>query len=232
MPEEGLSPSEVGKEIAEHGEDTTEQRARRDRLLSITEAVLLSVVALLAAWSGYAAAKWGTESRLSLAEASSTRTKGSRADIKANQILGLDAISFNAALGAYAANNPALFRLTVRRLRPGYKPAFEAWLATHPVKNPKAPPDPTYMPQYRIPPEVAQARTLSSQAEAQFTEGQADAETGDKYVRLTVFLAAVLFLVGISSHFPVRGGRYGLIGIASVLLVVSVVQLLSLPGPP
>ena len=232
MPEEGLSASEVGKEIAEHREDTTEERdARRDRLLSITEAVLLSVVALLAAWSGYSAAKWGTESRLSLAEASSTRTNGSRADIKATQIQGLDSVSFNAVLAAYATNNPALFRLTVKRLRPGYKSAFEAWLATHPLENPKAPPDPSYMPQYRLP-EAAQARTLSSQAEALFADGQRDADTGDKYVRLTVFLAAVLFLVGISSHFPVRGGRYGLIGIASVLLVVSVVQLLSLPAPP
>ena len=115
MPEEGLSASEVGKEIAEHREDTTEERdARRDRLLSITEAVLLSVVAMLAAWSGYSSAKWGTESRLSLAEASSTRTNGSRADIKATQIQGLDSISFNAVLGAYATNNPALFRLTVK----------------------------------------------------------------------------------------------------------------------
>jgi hypothetical protein len=42
----------------------------------------------------------------------------------------------------------------------------------------------------------------------------------------------VLFLVGISSHFPRHSGRYGLIAIASVLLIVSVVQLLSLPGPP
>ena len=33
-----------------------------DRWLSIPEAVLLSIVAVLAAYSGYAAAKWGTES--------------------------------------------------------------------------------------------------------------------------------------------------------------------------
>jgi hypothetical protein len=35
----------------------------RGRLVSITEAVVLAVVTLLAAWSGYAAAKWSTESR-------------------------------------------------------------------------------------------------------------------------------------------------------------------------
>ncbi len=233
---EGLSAAEVGKEIAEHREHATEEHAtedhaRRDRVISISEAVLLSVVALLAAWSGYSAAKWGTESSLSLAKASSTRTKANLADIKATQIRGLDSVSFNAAATAYAAHDPKLFRLAVKRLRPGYRPAFDAWLATHPLKNPKAPPDPSYMPQYRIPQE-SQARTLDAQADALFNEGQTDAATADKYVRLTVFLAAVLFLVGISSHFPVRSARYGLIGIAAALLVVSVVQLLGLPGPP
>ena len=69
-------------------------------------------------------------------------------------------------------------------------------------------------------------------AQAEFDEGQSASGTADKYVRLTVFLAAVLFLVGIASHFAARAARYGLIGIASVLLIVSAVQLLGLPGPP
>jgi len=51
-------------------------------------------------------------------------------------------------------------------------------------------------------------------------------------VRDTVFLATVLFLVGISSHFPLRQARYGLIGVGALILVFSIVQLLGLPGPP
>jgi hypothetical protein len=233
---EGLSASEVGKEIAEHREHTTAEdvpaeHAERDRWVAIIEAVLLSVVALLAAWSGYSAAKWGTESSLSLAKASSTRTKASLALIQANQIRTLDSVSFNAAEAAYLSNNTKLFRLTLRRLRAGYRPAVEAWLALHPLKNPKAPPDPSYMPQYRIP-QQAEGQALSVRADAYFTEGQSAAGTADKYVRLTVFLAAVLFLIGIGSRFPVRVARYGLVGVAGVLLAISIVQILSLPGPP
>jgi hypothetical protein len=226
---EGLSATEVGKEIAEHHEHAA--HAQRDRLVAIFEAVLLSVVALLAAWSGYSAAKWGTESSLSLAKASSTRSKASVAQIKATQIRTLDSVSFNAVATAYTSGDPKLFRLAVRRLRPGYRPAFEAWLATHPRKNPNAPADPSDLPQYRIPQE-AQGRALNAQADHYFEEGQSAAGTADKYVRLTVFLAAVLFLVGIGSRFPVRVARYGLVCVAAVLLVVSVVQLLGLPGPP
>jgi len=31
------------------------------------------------------------------------------------------------------------------------RPAVDAWLALKPLTNPKAPPDPSYMPQYRTP---------------------------------------------------------------------------------
>jgi hypothetical protein len=82
MPE-GLSPSEVGKELAEHrhkaekekeqSEGTSAEVKGRERWLTIIEATLLAVVAVLAAWSGFAAAKWSTHSSLDLAKASATR---------------------------------------------------------------------------------------------------------------------------------------------------------------
>jgi hypothetical protein len=236
---EGLSASEVGKEIAEHREHAEHaehdsaagEHGKRDRWVSITEAVMLSLVALVAAWSGYSAAKWGTESSLSLAKASSTRNKANLASTQALQIRTLDSVSFNAVLTAYEAHDAKAFRVAVKRLRPGYRPAFNAWLATHPLTNPNAPPGPSYMPQYVIP-QDAQANSLSAQADDYFNDGQSAAATADKYVRLTVLLAAVLFLVGIGSRFPVPAARYGLNVVAGGLLIVSFIQLLGLPGPP
>ena len=64
MPE-GLSPAEVGGEIKEHARHNAGAHGgRHERVIAISEAVLLSVVAMIAAWSGYSAAKWGTESSL------------------------------------------------------------------------------------------------------------------------------------------------------------------------
>jgi hypothetical protein len=193
--------------------------------------VLLSVVALLAAWSGYSAAKWDSDASLSIAEASAARAQANRDDIEATQLRTLDSVRFNAAFAAYATKNPKLFRLAVDRFRPAYHRAFDAWVRTRPLKNPNAAPDPSYLPQYRIP-QQAQAHALDARSEAQFKLGQSASATADKYVRLTVILAAVLFLIGISSHFPVRSARYGLIGVAGLLLAISVVQLMGLPGPP
>ena len=231
MPE-GLSASEVGKELGEHS--SHHPRAaddRHERLISILEAVILSLVAVLAAYSGFAAAKWGTRSSVSLAHASAERTKANRADLEALQIRTLDSVSFNAWFAAYSTGNHTGERLAVKRLRPGYRPAFYAWLATDPAHNPNAPAGPSYMPQYRIPQATA-ANAHDAAADAYFAAGEHAGETSDDYIRDTVFLATVLFLVGIASHFSLRQARIGLICVAALMLVFSVVQLAGLPGPP
>src|SRR5262245_24004829 len=117
---EGLSAAEVGKEIGEHRKHAAhgqggEGHARRDRLLTIAEAAMLSIVALLAAWSGYSAAKWSTESRVIFSESSTTRSSATAAHIEAVQIRTLDSVSFNAAFSAYLANNTKAFELALKR---------------------------------------------------------------------------------------------------------------------
>jgi len=230
---EGLSAAEVGKEIAEHKKHAAAEKDddRRDRWLSIVEALLLSLVAVLAAYSGYAAAKWGTESSVMLAKASAERTKANRADLEGLVTRTLDSASFNAWFTAFTAGNAKAEALAAKRMRPGYRPAFKAWLATDPAHNPNAPPGPAYMPQYVIPQEAV-AKSSDAQADAAFAKGTEAGSTSDKYIRDTVFLATVLFLVGISGHFRIRQARLGLIGLGALLLVFAVIQLFGLPGPP
>src|SRR5690348_17293891 len=243
MPE-GHSPGEVSKEIAEHRERAAheaetgdgagagaEQPSWHDRRLSIAEALLLSLVAVLAAYSGYAAAKWGTESSIQLAKASADRTRANRFDNDAIVTRTLDSVSFNAWFSAFSVGNKQAEALAEKRLRPGYRPAFKAWLATDPAHNPNAPPGPSYMPNYIIPAATA-SRAEDAAADEAFSKGTDAGETADKYIRDTVFLATVLFLVGISGHFRVTQARLGLIGIGAALLVFSVIQLLGLPAPP
>jgi hypothetical protein len=230
MPE-GLSAPKVGREIHEHTKHAQHESVGRARTLSIAEAVMLSMVALLAAWSGYSAAKWSTESRIRLAEASAGRTKANRANLDALELRNFDSSTFEAWFAAYTAGSEGAMAIAAHRFRPGFRVAFDAWRATKPETNPDAPRGPTYMPQYRQP-DLARARAMAEQADEKFAAGASAGETADKYIRGTVFLATVLFLVGISTHFPLLGARYGLIGLAAVLLVVSVVQLAQLPRPP
>jgi len=166
-----------------------------------------------------------------LAKASAERTKANRADLEGLVTRTLDSASFNAWFTAFTAGNAKAEALAAKRMRPGYRPAFKAWLATDPAHNPNAPPGPAYMPQYVIPQEAV-AKSSDAQADAAFAKGTEAGSTSDKYIRDTVFLATVLFLVGISGHFRIRQARLGLIGLGALLLVFAVIQLFGLPGPP
>jgi hypothetical protein len=232
---EGLSATEVGKELGEHAQhaahDLGTRAHRHARTLSIFEAVLLSVVTLTAAWSGYSAAKWSTDSSLKLAKASATRTKANRAYQQSLTLRTQDAADFNAWFAAYLGRDKNGERVAERRFRPQYDVAFRAWLATKPFTNPNAPKGPQYMPQYR-PTGAALSKALDARADAYYAEGEHAAVTGDKYIRVTVVLASVLFLVGISSHFPAVSIRTGLVVVGLGLLTFAAVEILQLPAPP
>ena len=121
--------------------------------------------------------------------------------------------------------------VAVRRFRPEFRVAFDAWTAANPFTNDNAPPGPTYMPEYRRP-QLEKAATLDATADARAAKGAEAADTADRYVRITVFLATVLFLVGISGHFRVRAARYGLVAVGGVILVLAVTLLIVSPKPP
>ena len=240
MPE-GLDPIETGKKLHEHGEEHDEQATgngdhggadgRHSRIIQIAEAVLLSIVTITAAWAGYSAARWGTASRVDIARSSTLRNIATRDDLTAISLRNFDASTFNAWFIAFTLNSPQKEAIAIRRFRPQFLVAFNAWMATDPLHNPHAAPGPTYMPQYKLPVQ-AQATAFDNEASAKFSEGTKAGLTGDNYVQITVFLAAVLFLVGIGSSFKLHGVRYALITFGSVLLIVAVVLILNQPGLP
>jgi hypothetical protein len=235
MPE-GLSPIEVGKQVHEHTSQPHQPAAsaganRHSRAVQIGEALLLSLVTIAAAWSGYAAAKWGTESRLELAQAATLRNLATRADLAALSTRNFDSSTFNTWWTAFTLDDPQKQALAERRFRAEFKVAFDAWMATDPFHNPRAPPGPTYMPQYKLA-DQAKAEELDRQAVEASAAGNHAGEVGDDYIRITVFLAAVLFLVGIGSTFKLHTIRYVLISIGSLLLILATVLILQQPGLP
>ena len=232
MGEAGLGPAEVGEKIAEHREHSMHgEPTGRDRTVTIIEAALLAMVALMAAWSGFASAKWSTESRLQLAAAGTARAESNQATTTAASNKDFDSLAFNLWFGAYIEGDTNGAIVAERRFRPEFAVAFNAWIATDPFHNVDAPPGPTYMPEYKQP-ELAEANALDREAKDLAAKGAKSAENADRYVRITVFLATVLFLVGISGHFKLRAARYGLITTAVVILLVSVALLVTSPWPP
>ena len=199
--------------------------------MQICEAALLALVTITAAWAGYSAARWGTASRVNIAASTTLRNLATRDDLSALTTRNFDASTFNAWFTAFTLNSPKKEAVAERRFRPAFRVAFNAWLATDPLHNPHAPPGPTYMPQYKLPAQ-AQANAYDAQADAKFDQGNHDGLVSDDYVRITVFLAAVLFLVGIGSSFKLHSIRYALITFGSAVLILAVVLILRQPGLP
>jgi hypothetical protein len=197
-----------------------EKRQRPFEVLEFVEAILLAVVAVATAWSGYQAAQWDGFNALLYGEASQYRVTANQLATLGGQQLLLDIGTFNTWIQAKTAGNDKLAALYTRRFSPEYRVAFDAWLKTNPAHNPHAPPGPTFMPAYHNH-RMEQAASVDRQASSAFARGTAARERGDQYVLRTVVLAAVLFLVAISQRFTVRHVRLVLLGAVCVLLAVA-----------
>ena len=225
MPEAEGANLEVTQLLAE-GEEWRPSSGHE--ILEILEAVVLAVVAIATAWSGYQAALWtGHQSEL-YGQASKLRIEGVGAATYANQERLYNASTVVEWLKAEAHSDKKLADLFERRVLPEFRPAFERWKKTDPLNNPDAPAGPQLMAEYRSSKAEAAAK-LNDQASEVFDQGTRSQQYSDQYVRATVTLATVLLLIAISQRFKTRGVRVGLLGIAMFLLCFPVYHILTLP---
>jgi hypothetical protein len=225
MSEAGGTNIEVAQLLTEHkGPPDSSGR----EILEIVEAVVLAVVAIAAAWSGYQAALWtGNQAEL-YGQASKLRSEAEGAASYANQERLYNASTVVEWLKAEAQSDKKLADLFERRFLPEFRPAFEAWKKTDPLNNINAPVGPQLMAEYRSSKTEA-ADKLNDQATSIFERGTRARQRSDQYVRATVTLATVLLLIAISQRFPARGARITLLMIAVFLLCFPVHHILTLP---
>jgi hypothetical protein len=227
---EGNANIEVARHAHEVRDRAREEKAagRRERIFEIVEAVLLAVIAIATAWSGYQAARWDGQSAEFYGQSSRLRVMAEGFQTTAGQQLLYDASTFNAWLAATLSGDQRQAAYLVRRFRPEYTVAFDAWIATDPLDNPSAPPGPIFMPEYH---NQLQDRAASASETAAdlFDAGSSARDTGDQYVRVTVLLAAVLFLIAISQRFDILLVRLSMLGVGGVLLGFSLYSLATFP---
>jgi hypothetical protein len=203
-------------------------RQRTDRWFQIVTAIMLGVVAVATAWSGYQAARWGGEQADHYFQASALRLESTRTSTQAGQSLLYDVELFNQWLNAYSRGETSLANVYQKRFRAEFRPAFEAWLATDPFNNPNAPPGPLSMPQYKLSLQE-KANQLETQATKAVEAGLAAAEQSDDYILNTVFLATVLFLTAIAERFDWKWVRAVILAFALGMLLFGIFHLVEYP---
>lgn len=227
MPEGNIN-AEVANHLRTHGEHGDQPSRRRVEVVEILEAVLLAVVALATALSGYQAALFDGESAREYATSSRLRSEAVEKHLESNQVAAYDADTLNAWLQAHVAHDKELMDVLEKRFTPEYEEAFRSWIALDPLENPEAPAGPRFMPEYEDP--IAEkGRELAAEASHAFGQGVELRATGERYVRVTVLLAATLFLIAIGQRFRIRGVRYGVNTVAGVLLVYCLILIVRYP---
>jgi hypothetical protein len=223
---ETISPGEVAHTLEHHHSER--KMTRRAELVEIGEALLLAVVAIATAWSGYQTARFDTRQTHLYGLSNKYRTAENRAATRSGQLQLYDTTTFSFWLQGKAQGDPAAQQLFERRFRAEFRPAFEAWLRTDPFHNPKAPAGPLLMPQYRNA-AAAHAKADDARAGVALVEGTQAREQGDKYLRNTVLLATVLFLIALAQKFRLEGVRIALLGVSGVLLVIALYFVVTYP---
>jgi hypothetical protein len=216
---------EVAHTLSERG---ARGNRRWEDVIEILEAVALGLVAVATAWSGYQAARWDGRQALLYGHSSTIRIEADEKLTLGGQQRLLDVSTFNTWIQAESRGDTELAELYVRRFSPEYRVAFEAWLDTNPFENSGAPPGPSFMPEYENA-LLEEGAALNARATVVFDQGTEARETAEQYVRLTVLLATVLFLIALSQRFRVRGVRIGLLVVAVVVFAYDVVTIAGLP---
>jgi len=200
----------------------------RFEAIEIIEALILALVAVATAWSGYQAAQWAGKRAELYARASRLRVTAEGLATLAGQERIYDSDTFNSWLAAKLDGKAQAAEFFERRFRGEYRPAFTAWMKTDPFSNAQAPPGPIFMPEYHNA-KHEQFLQLTKQAAEMSDQGTKSGETGDQYVRITVLLATVLLITAIGQRFRFKTVRILFMILAWLLLCLPFWQLLTLP---
>jgi hypothetical protein len=186
--------------------------------LELVAAIALSIAAVATAWSGFQASRWNGEQAVASSHANATRIAAARAEGEARTNLQIDIETFVQWVDARAVGKESLAQFYERRFRPEFEPAFDAWIATRPLRNPSAPPTPFTMPEYQ-PAAETEADQLGEQADAYSEDMRRDIQRATNYVLAVVLFSVSLFFAAISTRLSSRRLRVVLLTMGCVALV-------------
>jgi len=190
--------------------------------------ILLSVTAVLTAWTGFQASKWNGAMSISFNQASAARIDASRQEGTANRMEAVQVALFTQWLQASANGDQHLMDYLSTRFPEPLRSAFLAWKATDPSANSHAPPSPFAMPQYQLP-GFAAATAGDDRANAEFSAALVANQRGDNYTLLTVAFASVLFFTAMSGRMKSRRNQWTLLGLAIGIFAVTTIILVLFP---
>ena len=221
------------------------QLVRNDRV-ELVATVVLSIAAILTAWSVFQGSKWGGLESFQLAEANAARTESVRADNTANEQALADITLFDNWLlalqedfnnGLIHSDDPldahpeALSSFFYRHMREEFKPSIEAWVATDPFGSTGVEESsllPYEMDVYQLAARQEAIR-LSLVSEGLVEDAYESNGNSDAYVFTAVLFAVVLFFAAVSGKMDYWRNRFIVLTVGVLVLIGTSIFLVTLP---
>lgn len=200
-----------------------ERRAHPGEAHELIAVILLSLVAVLTAWCGFQASKWGGDSSVAFNEASDARIEATGFESQARDARALDLAVYSQWVVAEADGDQVLADYIEARFSPEFGSAFSAWEADGRVER-----GPFVRPEY-VPPGTEESIDALARADARFAEALDFNEKGDNYSLITVLFALVLFLAAIAQRGTSIVATRIVLGVAGALALAGAIMLLTFP---
>jgi hypothetical protein len=196
--------------------------------VELVATVLLALATVATAWSGYQSTRWNGEQVKAGGRANALRIASTKAAGLANTETEIDVATFTQWVNAYAQQQHELADFYFKRFRKEFKPAVNAWIATKPLKNSKAPLTPFAMPQYKLEAQ-AEAERLDVQAELFVGQVRRDIQRSSNYVLGVVLFASSLFFAGMSVKLRSPKLRLALLTLGCAVFLATAVWIATSP---
>jgi len=196
--------------------------------VEVAATILLALAAVATAWSSYQATRWNGEQAKTSGSVNKTRIEAARASDLANAQQQVDVATFMQWVDSYARGDTKLVNFYRERFRDEFKPAFNAWVATKPLKTEGAPLTPFAMPQYRLAARVEAGR-LDTMAEELSAQVRRNIQRASNYVLGVVLFAVALFFAGMSTKLTAPGLRMTMVAIGCLIFLGTAAWLATFP---
>lgn len=190
---------------------------RRSNMLAV---VLMALATLGSSWSAYQSSLWNGIQIFHLNDAAKLSRDADEKTTVAGQQRGLDTALFVLCARDFFEGKRLQVEFILRRMRPDFRQAVEAWMATEPRTNPDAPSTPFAMPQYHQ--WLAdEARELEKRSGEVYSQARYANSASDTYTLIGVLYTSALFLAGLISAFDQKQVRRILLALSFSILVLA-----------
>jgi hypothetical protein len=215
-------------DAARQGKAQSSRLSNWDYRSNMLGVVLMAAATFGSSWSAYQSSLWNGKQLFHLTDAAALSREADAKATTANQLRTAEAALFVEYARDLYEGKVKLSDFFLARMRPEMREAIQAWIATHPAKNPHAPSSPFVMPQYRVELDD-QVRALEARSAVIYGEARKANGTSDTYTLIGVMYTSALFLSGLVSGFDHKQVRRLLLALSFAMLVLALAIMVQQP---